>query len=137
MFGGNDWTRTSDSLRMKEVHWPLCYISRWRPARDLNPDQRFWRPTCCHYTSETFLEHRVRFELTVLGICNPLHWAALPPVHIKLFGSKGRDRTYDQQINSLLHYRCATLELYGGPWESRTPYSCVQGRCVPNYTNSP
>ena len=26
------------------------------------------------------------------------------------FGSTGRDRTYDQEINSLLHYRCATVE---------------------------
>jgi hypothetical protein len=25
-------------------------------------------------------------------------------------GSSGRDRTYDQLINSQLHYRCATLE---------------------------
>ena len=30
------------------------------------------------------LEHRVRFELTVLRICNPLHWASLPPVHTNL-----------------------------------------------------
>jgi hypothetical protein len=30
---------------------------------------------------KTKLEHRVRFELTVLRICNPLHWATLPPVH--------------------------------------------------------
>ena len=27
-----------------------------------------------------------------------------------LFGSGGRDRTYDQLINSQLHYRCATPE---------------------------
>ena len=26
------------------------------------------------------MEQRVRFELTVLGICNPLHWASLPPL---------------------------------------------------------
>ena len=30
------------------------------------------------------MEHRVRFELTILRICNPLHWAALPPVHCLL-----------------------------------------------------
>ena len=28
------------------------------------------------------LEHRVGFKPTVLGICNPLHWVTLPPVHI-------------------------------------------------------
>ena len=38
----------------------------------------------------------------------------------RYIGSKGRDRTYDQQINSLLHYRCATLELYGGGGKIRT-----------------
>ena len=27
------------------------------------------------------MEHRVGFEPTALGICNPLHWASLPPVH--------------------------------------------------------
>ena len=27
------------------------------------------------------LEQRVRFELTVLRICNPLHWTSLPPLH--------------------------------------------------------
>ncbi len=27
-----------------------------------------------------------------------------------MYGSRGRDRTYDQLINSQLHYRCATLE---------------------------
>jgi len=28
---------------------------------------------------QTDLEVRVRFELTALGICSPLHWATLPP----------------------------------------------------------
>ncbi len=28
------------------------------------------------------MEHRARFELAVLGICSPLHWASLPPVHM-------------------------------------------------------
>lgn len=27
------------------------------------------------------MEQRVGFEPTVLGICNPLHWATLPPLH--------------------------------------------------------
>ena len=27
-----------------------------------------------------YMEHRARFELAVLGICSPLHWASLPPV---------------------------------------------------------
>ena len=24
----------------------------------------------------------MRFELTVFGICNPMHWATLPPLHL-------------------------------------------------------
>jgi hypothetical protein len=28
-----------------------------------------------------FLEQRVRFELTVFGICNPMRWATPPPLH--------------------------------------------------------
>jgi hypothetical protein len=33
------------------------------------------------FVKHLFLEQRVRFELTVLGICSPLHWATLPPLH--------------------------------------------------------
>ena len=35
-----------------------------------------------HYTNPANLEQRVRFELTVLRICNPLHLTTLPPLHI-------------------------------------------------------
>ena len=31
----------------------------WHPARDSNSDQGFWRPTCCHYTSEIQLWWRI------------------------------------------------------------------------------
>ena len=41
------------------------------------------------------MEHRVRFELTVLRICNPLHWATLPPVHN---GTSGRNRTFSRTL---------------------------------------
>ena len=33
-------------------------------------------------TGHVLLEERVRFELTTLRICNPLHWATLPPFRI-------------------------------------------------------
>jgi hypothetical protein len=55
-----------------------------------------------------FLEHRVRFELTVLGICNPLRWAAPPPVHylvsdarieLALLGPKPRVIPFHQSEN--------------------------------------
>ena len=38
----------------------------------------------------------------------------------RYIGSRGRDRTYDQLVNSQLHYRCATLELFGGSGRIRT-----------------
>ena len=34
-----------------------------------------------YLSSIIFLEYRVRFELTVFRICNPMQWAALPPIH--------------------------------------------------------
>jgi hypothetical protein len=40
---------------------------------------RFRHQSIC---SSMILEHRVRFELTVLEFCRLLHWASLPPVHI-------------------------------------------------------
>ncbi len=40
----------------------------WRPARDSNSDQGFWRPTCCHYTSETLYYLR-----TVANACIEEH----------------------------------------------------------------
>ena len=33
------------------------------------------------YTTRPNMEGRVRFELTVLGICSPLRWATPPPSH--------------------------------------------------------
>ena len=35
----------------------------------------------CHFLWLKNLEYRVRFELTVFRICNPMQWAALPPIH--------------------------------------------------------
>ena len=38
----------------KSVVLPLHYTrtKTWHPARDSNSHQGFWRPVCCHYTSE-------------------------------------------------------------------------------------
>ena len=50
------------------------------------------------YTTESFLRFQLQVECFL--VAEPI---------LKL-GSSGRDRTYDQLINSQLHYRCATLE---------------------------
>jgi hypothetical protein len=55
------------------------------PKKGLEPSTFALQEHCttnCATSAYLLLEHRVGFEPTVLGICNPLHWAALPPVHI-------------------------------------------------------
>ena len=34
----------------------------WLPGRDSNPHKRFWRPLCCHYTTEKCLADRSGIE---------------------------------------------------------------------------
>ena len=48
-----------------------------------------------------------RFELPMLLAYETEVVTALPAIET---GSRSRDRTYDQLINSQLHYRCATVE---------------------------
>ena len=55
--------------------------------------------------------------------------------HSPLFGSKGRDRTYDQLINSQLHYRCATLEyLILVPGRNLQVVSAMEGALPTHYS---
>ena len=63
LFGAANEVRTRDVLLGKQVLYQLSY-SRIKNIYNL------------------ILEQRVRFELTVLRICNPLHWASLPPLHL-------------------------------------------------------
>ena len=62
-------------LLCRQLPWttrpPHCV---WLPGRDSNPHKRFWRPLCCHYTTE------------------------------KRIGCPGWARTSDQMINSHLLY---------------------------------
>ena len=68
----------------------------WYPCSDSNRDTYgtpFERADFTNLSTRAYsLEHRVRFELTVLQFCRLLHWASLPPVH-KLFGYPGGIRT--------------------------------------------
>lgn len=52
----------------------------------------------------TILEVGVRFELTVLGICSPLHWATLPPDQI---GADNEDWTHDLSLTKGVRYHYA------------------------------
>jgi len=56
----------------------------------------------------------VRLRLELRNRLSPIDGLAIHSNTImgphQIFGSRGRDRTYDQLINSQLHYRCATLE---------------------------
>ena len=51
---------------------------RWVRTTDL----RINSPSLYRLSYQGILEQRVRFELTGLRICNPLHWATLPPLYI-------------------------------------------------------
>lgn len=72
----------------------------WHPARDSNPDQQFWRLTCCHYTSEIHLVLSRRIELLSIGY-QPI---ALPLSYESIFGTEDWTRTNHTQIFSLLLY---------------------------------
>jgi len=48
------------------------------------------------------LEQREGFEPPVLRICNPLHWAALPPLHNLGAGEGGR--TLDIHVGNVTLY---------------------------------
>ena len=50
----------------KSVVLPLHHsrTKTWHPPRDSNPNERFWRPLCCHYIRETkSMVDRRRIEL--------------------------------------------------------------------------
>ena len=64
------------------------------------------------------LEYGVGFEPTALRICNPLHWASLPPVHCLAYlqGLEPRLTVLETAVLPL-HQRYK----FGGPVEDRTP----------------
>lgn len=43
--------RTRD-LNLEGSSFTTKLTLHWHPGRDLNPHKRFWRPLCCHYTTE-------------------------------------------------------------------------------------
>ncbi len=68
------------------------------------------------------MEHRVGFEPTVLRICNPLHWASLPPVHCCWCRQQDSNlHTQAYLACALARYKLASLPLsYGGiTWRSQ------------------
>ena len=55
------------SARSKEKNRLLSQPTFWQGQKDSNPQQRFWRPTCCHYTiplSTCSVYHESRFLST-------------------------------------------------------------------------
>ncbi len=96
-----------------------------------------------HYTTKTKLVDRRGFEPRTPA-CKASVFPIIPTAHIVWFLSL-RDVIYFDLLTSLSHLFTTTLlsplnynEIkIGGPSGIRTPDSCVQGKCVPNYTNSP
>ena len=69
----------------------------------------------------------MRFELTVLGICNPLRWATPPPVHCLLVGVQGFEpwtSCSQSRRTTRLCYTPKLLERVGGV----EPHSVQLGR---------
>ena len=63
----------------------LQVSSNWHPLMDSNHRMAESKSAALPTWRRGYkLEERVRFELTVLRICNPLHWAALPPFHTSI-----------------------------------------------------
>ena len=62
----------SKFLFLRETTLPICLPGH---------KEKLQRKSYALEVEAMFLEQRVRFELTVLRICNPLHWATLPPLH--------------------------------------------------------
>ena len=115
----------------------------WRPTRDSNPDEWFWRPLCCHYISETLLAEAVRFELTEVllprRVSNPVPSATRPRFLVLIYliyrlllvectGIEPvmplRRRSY-----SPLHHHWCVHSIFGTPYEIRTRVPAVKGRC--------
>ena len=114
----------------KEYSGGRCGIRTHGPFRIVSFQDWCNKPDSANLPQKTYLEHRVRFELTVLRICNPLHWASLPPVHIfgvprgirtptsgfgdrhaavdtrdTLFGAGNRARTGDLLLGKQMYYQ--------------------------------
>jgi hypothetical protein len=94
----------------------------WRKTEESNPIpvKRTWfsrpvgGPSHLHHLP-VFLEQRVRFELTVFGICNPMRWASPPPLHclvsdarieLALLGPKPRVIPFHQSEKKILDPKC-------------------------------
>ncbi len=75
-------------FKYDSVHLLLLSLLIWRKTEESNPIpvKRTWfsrpvgGPSHLHHLP-VFLEQRVRFELTIFGICNPMRWATPPPLH--------------------------------------------------------
>jgi len=64
------------------------------------------------------LEVRVRFELTVFRICNPVHWTTLPPHPI---GLAYRNRTHIRRVEAYCIIRYTKASEFGTSPGTRTP----------------
>ena len=105
--GGNRRDRTADRHRMKVLLYQLSYITKsGSGGGNRTPTNGFGDRRTAIILHRNRLEQRVRFELTVLGICSPLHWASLPP--LRKIGGNGGIRTHGSGLSLIdgLANRC-------------------------------
>ena len=151
-----EWPESNRHDRSREILSLLCLpISphsqlNWRTSRDSNPDEQFWRLSCCHYIRDTSLAEAKRFELLdpfepsvfKTGAINrtlPHFHNLAPRVRIErttssltakrnylcaigeLIGCGGRIRTCDLQLMRLAGTaRLPYSAIIGAPQETRT-----------------
>ena len=73
------------------------------------------------------MEHRVRFELTVLRVCNPSPWTARAPVHCLVAGPgiEPGTRAYETRVLPL-HYPAIIVMGGFGRWHHDSPAGFIE-----------
>ena len=112
-FGGGSWSRTNIVY-----HTGTDLQSAAEHAISTIPPLTIIITSYIHYNcfrkiKQLYLEYRVRFELTILRICNPFPWTTRAPVHVwpRVWESNPLAVSLQRQISNLLHYHPAHSRL--------------------------
>ena len=99
----------------------------WRTSRDSNPDEQFWRLSCCHYIRDTLLAEKTGLEPATSCVTGR-HSNQLSYFSIKLFttylGSNGETRTHDKHRMKVVHQPLCYVTIEKHTWLPLQPCSC-------------
>ena len=79
------------------------------------------------------LEHRVRFELTVFRICNPVRWASPPPMH-KLVPSTRIELVMTGYQPIVIPFNYKGINFFGVPYRYRSGTTAFTEQGAGHYT---